>query len=330
MTYNWLVNINSLKFNEKSILLIGAGVMGEQFGHALSRMNITNVTVLSRTEQKTNNLCKKFNFHPLSGGYKKHLASLEKKDLVIIALPIELLLPATIATIEAGQTNILIEKPGSLYSKQLAALTEKVTHQTIRIAYNRIVYPNFYKLKEIAEKEGGIISCRYTFTEWIHTLDFSIYSTETLRRWGIANSLHVINMAHELIGLPKEIFSTQLRGLEWHPSGSVFVGSGISENKILFSYHADWNSAGRWGIEIMTYENAYRLIPLEDLYVCPKGSVKWEKVSFDSAYPNVKQGIAEEISVMLTEEALEKPELISLEKATAYTQLAEKIFGYKS
>ncbi len=329
MSYNWLININSLNFEDKSILLIGAGAMAEQFAQAFSRMNMKNVTVLSRAEKRTTQLCNKYNFRPLSGGFEKHLSSLKKMDLVVITTPIPTLIPATIAAIESGQTNILVEKPGSLYSQRLLSLAEKVNSQVVKIAYNRIVYPNFYKLKELAEEEGGITSCRYTFTEWIHRFDFTKESAETFSHWGIANTLHPISMAHELIGMPKEIWSSQSGKLDWHPAGKTFVGSGITENDVLFSYHADWTSSGRWGIEIMTEKNAYRLIPLEDLYVCPKGSVKWEKVPFETAYPDVKQGVAEEIAIMLTEATFEKPELISLEKAAAYTQLAEKIFGYQ-
>ncbi|MFC1869493.1 hypothetical protein ACFL0H_15365 [Thermodesulfobacteriota bacterium] len=83
--------------------------------------------------------------------------------------------------------------------------------------------------------------------------------------WGIANSLHIISMAHDLIGLPKKMQSYQFGKLDWHPSSDRFVGAGVSKENIPFSYHVDWSLAGRWGIEIMTPQNAYRLIPLEQL-----------------------------------------------------------------
>jgi len=47
-------------------------------------------------------------------------------------------------------------------------------------------------------------------------------------------------MAMELIGMPKDISIHQFGKLDWYPSGSVFVGNGISRNDMPFSYHADW------------------------------------------------------------------------------------------
>jgi len=117
--------------------------------------------------------------------------------------------------------------------------------------------------------------------------------------------------------------------LSCHPSGAIFVGSGITENNIPFSYHADWNSSGGWGIEVMTKENAYRLIPLEDLFVCPKGKSDWKQIPFKTAFPDVKAGVAEEIAIMLNLEN-KKNEMISLQRAASFNKVAEKFFGYDS
>ena len=116
--------------------------------------------------------------------------------------------------------------------------------------------------------------------------------------------------------------------LDWHPSGDRFVGAGVTHENILFSYHADWVSAGRWGIEIMTPKNAYRLIPLEQLYRCKKGTFNWEAVETTSAFPDVKQGIAEEVAIMLDPELEKTIPLITIEKAAKCTELAEEIMGY--
>ena len=135
-------------------------------------------------------------------------------------------------------------------------------------------------------------------------------------------------MAFELIGMPKEISTYQNGKLEWHPSGSIFVGSGISENNIPFSYHANWNGGGRWGIEVITKNNIYRLIPLEKLFKQSKGSTDWTEILINNAFPDVKTGFAEEIAVMLSDELDEKIGMVSLKKAFEYNKLAEMIFGY--
>ena len=135
-------------------------------------------------------------------------------------------------------------------------------------------------------------------------------------------------MVVDLIGMPKEITTYQSGQLDWHPSGSIFVGSGISKANIPFSYHADWNSNGRWGIEVMTTENSYRLVPLEELYVSSKGTTDWQKLSFEKAFLDVKPGLAEEIAVMLDDNLYKKTDLPTLSDAAELNKLAEKIFGY--
>ena len=149
-------------------------------------------------------------------------------------------------------------------------------------------------------------------------------------RWGIANSLHVISMAHYLIGLPKEMQAYQYGKLDWHPSGDRFVGAGVTNENVSFSYHADWSSAGRWGIEIMTPQNAYRLIPLEQLCRCKKGTFNWDIIETTSAFPDVKQGIAEEVAIMLDPELEKTVPLAIIEKVAEYTKLAEEVLGYAS
>lgn len=109
------------------------------------------------------------------------------------------------------------------------------------------------------------------------------------------------------------------------------VGVGIITENIPFSYHADWRSAGRWGIEIMTtHQNAYRLIPMEQLYRRRKGSFSWELVETAVAFPGVKQGISEEIAIMLDVELEKKIQMQSIEKAAEYIALTEEIMGYAS
>ena len=325
--YDLLANISSLKFKDKSVVIIGAGWMARQYAAALSRMKIKNVTIISKSKDSLTELCREFGFQLLVGGYEKHIPRMRHMDLVIVATPIHQLLPAAVLAVRHGQQNILIEKPGSLYHEELISKAKNLKKAKVRVAYNRLLYPNFHKLKQLVEGDGGITSCKFTFTEWIHTIDFAKESRDVYSRWGIANSLHVIATAFDLIGMPKEISAYQRGSLDWHPSGSVFVGSGMTETDIPFSYHADWNSAGRWGIEVMTKWDSYLLMPLEDLHVCKKGSNNWDKVPFDVSFPDVKHGVAEELAVMLDDSlALD---LVSLEKAAAFNKVAEKIFGYK-
>ena len=325
--YDWLINLHHLNLKNKSILLIGGGELSKQYIKALLKLNISDITVVTKTGNQIREFCDSNKINLLTNGFERNLVSCGVKDLVIVATPIPLLIPATDLAIKVGNKNILIEKPGSLYHKQLSSL--KPNTAKIRIAYNRIVYPNFYKLKTLIEKEGGITSCRFTFTEWLNRIDFTKYQKDEYKFWGISNSLHVISMAMELIGMPKKLSTNRSGFLKWHESGSIFVGSGISEKNIPFSYHADWGSGGRWGIEIFTKENLYQLISLEELYVTPKYSVERFQVPLKASFSNIKPGLAEEIALMLQPSIEKKIPLITPCRAVAYNKLAEKIFGYK-
>ncbi|NOS62186.1 MAG: hypothetical protein HOO66_04010 [Nitrosarchaeum sp.] len=328
-SYSELIKINSLDLQNKSVLIIGSGTIVNEYVIALVNLGIKDVTIIGNTENSIQKFKHFPNFKLIYGGYEINLPGIRKKDLTIIATPISSLTNAAKIAIENQQSRILIEKPGSVYKKDLKMLESIITNQKIRIGYNRLMYPSFHKLKSLAENDGGIISCKFDFTEWTHTIPFGRYKEEVYKRWGISNSLHVISMAFELIGMPEKISTYQNGKLEWHPSGSVFVGSGISENKIPFSYHANWNGGGRWGVEVVTQENIYRLIPLEKLYGLSKGSTEWKEIVVESAFPKVKEGIAEEIAVMLDDDFESKIGMISLQKAIKYNEIAEVIFGYK-
>ena len=252
ISYSWLKELKKQNFENKKIALLGSGLMAEQYCTALNQLKIHDVTIISNSSKNKQKFYKKFHFKKyLSGGYEKNIPNIDQQDLIIVSLPTLLLLDATKKLLKLGHDNILIEKPASLQSKDLFNLSKKIKNQNVRIAYNRLLYPSLLKLKSIIENEK-ITSCHFDFTEWIHKINFNKYSPEVYQHWGINNSLHVISMAFELIGLPKKLKSYQNGFLNWHKTGSIFVGSGISIHEIPFTYHSNWQSAGRWNIEIMT------------------------------------------------------------------------------
>jgi len=327
--YEKLANIDSNNFQNKSVLIIGSGYIALEYVKALKKLKIKNIEILSKSENSLDNKVLS-EYKIIFGGFEKKINLIEKKDLTIIATPINLLVKAATLAIKSGQENILIEKPGSLFKTDLIILEKLIKKQKVRIAYNRLFYPNFQKLKILSKIDGGITSCKFDFTEWVHTIPFGKYKKDVYRRWGISNSLHVISMAMELIGMPKKITTSQHGNLKWHPTGSIFVGNGISEKNIPFSYHANWEGGGRWGIEVVTKKNVYRLSPLEKLFVLKKGTTEWKEIQIKNIFPKIKMGLAEEIVIMLND-ALEKQlKMVTIKRAIEYNKLAEKIFAYKN
>ena len=47
----------------------------------------------------------------------------------------------------------------------------------------------------------------------------------------------------------------------------------------LFSYNANWESAGRWWVEFLTNKNRYLMKPMEQLFVQKRGSISLDKIS---------------------------------------------------
>ena len=50
---------------------------------------------------------------------------------------------------------------------------------------------------------------------------------------------------------------------------------------MFFSYQADWEAPGRWGVEVLTRKRRFIFRPMEQLQVVQLGSVKVDKVELD-------------------------------------------------
>jgi predicted dehydrogenase len=325
-SYDVISDLSLEKSSNFTVTIIGGGDITQEYAKCLEFLDISNVTIITNSRKDPKTFSNKFNYTVLSGGYEKHVPILKKQDLIIIATPTELLCPACNLCLDYGQNNILLEKPGSLYTNDLKLLNEKSKGSRIRIGLNRLCYPNVHLLKELCKNE--ILSCKFDFTEWTHKIPMNKYTKDEYRLWGISNSIHLISLAFELIGLPKKIDCFHQGSLDWHPSGSIFTGSGISCNSIPFSYHANWESAGRWMVEIMTKDKSYRLLPIEGLFMCEKGSVDWNPVSFNSTSSKTKPGILEQVIIMLNPNLEKNCPLTTLEQSIDYIKIATKILNY--
>jgi len=331
VSYQHLISLKSRDYSNFEVLIVGAGWMAGQYAEALKKLGVRRFGMVCRSEATAGRCRERYGIEAVPGGFERGLRQLGGFDLTIVALPIHELVTAAEAAIECGHRNILVEKPGALTRGPLAELQGRAdaARARVRVAYNRLAYPNLWQLKSLVAAEGGATSCRYTFTELVRAMDFDKERPEVYQRWGIANSLHVIAMAHDLIGPPENLTALQQGSLPWHRSGDRFVGAGKTRAGVPFSYHADWSSGGRWGIEVMTAENAYRLMPLEDLYRCPRGSFDWAPVGFETPFPGVKPGVAEQTAVMLAPDVEAHVPLVALQRAMDFITLAEKILGYE-
>ena len=152
------------------------------------------------------------------------------------------------------------------------------------VGYNRRYYAAVIRAQEIVLADGGVTSFNFEFTEWAHVIGPLQKADGVKEKLFLNNSTHVVDLAFYLGGKPREISTYTAGGLSWHPAASVFAGAGISDCGALFCYQANWSSAGRWGVEVLTNRNRLIFRPLEKLQIQKVGSLNAEFVDCDYKY----------------------------------------------
>ena len=325
--------ISECDFHNDAVTLLGYGYMGKAYLKALRALGIQKIRVCSRSPKPLQELQNEPDVETVSGGFEQLQCRPPPEELGIVATPISVLPGAARKLAALGFRRLLIEKPVSLWSREIEALDRSLKAQKVAAfcGYNRMAYPAFHEVRARAAQEGGITSCTYAFTEMIMPDWPARFPADVLARWGIGNSLHVIGMAHALVGLPGKWNGYCLgeQDIPWHPSGSVFVGAGISEQQIPFSYHADWGSTGRWAIELHTAESSYRLCPLETVARRTQPLGAWDQVPLTVFCPNTKPGVLEQVAACLHPSRF--PEVLwDLAGCARLTAFSERIFSYAS
>ena len=272
--------VQSLNMGEKMnhIWLIGAGTMAQDYIKVLEVLKKDFIIVgrgihtAKKCEEVTG--CK-----VIPGGLNTFLShNPPKPSHAIVATGIEKLYQTTKTLLDYGVQNILVEKPAGLYQEEFEELvrTTKEKNANVFVAYNRRFYASVLKAQQIIKEDGGVTSFNFEFTEWAHVIAPLKKAEGVKEKWFLGNSTHVADLAFFLGGKPKEICCFANGNLDWHPASSVFSGAGKSIEGVLFSYHANWESAGRWGIEILTREHRLILRPMEKLQIQNRGSVAIE------------------------------------------------------
>mgnify|MGYP002032088443 CR=1 FL=1 len=324
--------LETADFSDCSATIIGYGTMGKEYLKALLALGVGSIRVCAKTNNNLSRIQDIYsNVETISGDIESLALVPEKHELGIIATPIKELFISALRLSNLGFRRLLIEKPVSLASTEIDKLQNLLSAVGTQVwcGYNRISYPSFYEVKFLTDNDGGITSCTYSITELVKPEWTTQFGHDELSKWGIANSIHVISMAHKLIGMPEEWNAFQKHPLDWHDTGSIFVGSGISDQDIAFSYHADWQSKSRWKVEVHTQKTSYLLCPLEQIFVKRQSLSDWTYAPIQTFNDTVKTGILEQtasaLGVIGTDERL-----ATLQDAATLTSYAETVFGYKN
>ena len=250
---------------------------------------------------------------------------------VILASPVETLTPIAIQVMNAGVKHLLIEKPAAMDQRECRMLMACAAESgaQIYVAYNRRFYASVRAALAHMQSAGeNIESILFEFNEVMSTQGPDA-APEVKASWLLANSMHVIDTAFHPVGLPDLLRSRFQRsgGLPWHPTGSVFVGSGYTTLGVPFAFHANWDAPGRWGFEWMTKSTRYVFRPMEKLSIMSRGRFDLEQMTLDDGLDiQFKPGVYLQNKAFLAGDR--SAGLVTLPEAAALVPLAQKIAGY--
>lgn len=286
----------------KPVWLVGAGIMAIDYAKVLLGQSVS-FEVIGRGEASAKRFSEQTGINVLVGGLDYHLGlNKEKPATAIVAVGVEQLAQTTIQLINHGIKRIIVEKPAGLNLMQIDQVLQvaKAENAKVFVAYNRRFYASVKKAKELIEIDGGVTSFNFEFTEWSHIIQSLDKPAEVKAMCFLNNSSHVVDMAFYLGGEPSELSCYTAGGLDWHPQAAVFAGAGRTKNGALFSYQANWDAPGRWGVEVLTKYHRFIFRPLEQLHVQKKGSVKIEPIEIEDDLDKIfKPGLYKQVEAFL-------------------------------
>lgn len=261
----------------KKVLLVGTGNIARDYVKVLQGLSVS-FDVVGRSVEGCRQFTEDTGVPATSGGVQAAGIQPGVCDAAILAIDASQLVPVALDLMALGVRNLLVEKPGAISKRDFASLVCRAddTQTKVYIAYNRRFYASLMQAERLIDQDGGLCSMQFEFTEWPHTVTKTGLPEETLRNWFLCNSTHVVDMAFYFGGMPKQMMCYAGGTQIWTDEHERFVGAGITERGVYFSYGSNWNAPGRWKVELMT--KAHRLIfaPIEKLQIQNNGSVKVE------------------------------------------------------
>ena len=294
----------SYNIKHKNLLVVGVGPIAQEYVKILGDLGCA-FTVVGRGKENAVNFERQTGISTIAGGVDSFFSSNALKfDAAIVAVGIESLASVTSCLLANGIKNILLEKPGANHLNEISTLADLTKQQNAQVllAYNRRFYASVLHAKKIINEDGGVSSFNFEFTEWGHEIEKLPQSKEIKNNWLMANSSHVIDMAFYMGGFPEQMSCYSKDELSWHKPIN-FSGAGISQNKALFSYQANWDAPGRWGVEIITKKHRLIFRPLEKLQIQKKGSIEINYVEIDNTLDvKYKPGFYKQVVAFLSED----------------------------
>lgn len=317
--------------NLKKVLLVGAGYMAYEYSKVLDSFEC-EYSVVGRSEKTAKEFFEKTKKKVIVGGIEASTLEYLQYDTAIVAVSVEYLKNVVIHLMARGVKKILVEKPAGLDLAEIKAICNvaKETKSQVFVAYNRRFYASVLEAKRLSALDGGVKSFNFEFTEWSHVIETLKKPSIVLNNWFLTNSSHVIDLAFFLGGEPEKIDCYVAGTTSWYSNASIFAGAGVSKTGALFSYQANWKSAGRWSVEILTNKHRYILRPMEKLHLQKCGSVEVEAVIIDDSFDQkFKPGLYLQTQAFINNGSSNE-DLLDIFQHAKNVEIFEKIEGKKS
>ncbi len=268
------------------ICIVGAGAIAKEYAKVLSSLN-KDYVVIGRGELSAGHFKRETGHPVVTGGIEKYLQEIPESQYpthAIVAVDIPQLAEVTVALMKRNIPNILVEKPGFANVEDLSILKKngEASVSKVLIAYNRRFFSSVIEAEKMIKEDGGVLSFHFEFTEWTKSVMALPRPQPILDNWFYANSSHVVDLAFYLGGFPVSLSSYTSGKLDWYKH-AIFVGSGKTDRDALFSYCANWDAPGRWGVEIMTRAHRFYLKPMELLQIQNLNSIAITQVEIDDS-----------------------------------------------
>ena len=313
------------------VWLVGAGGMAANYAKVFEALKV-HYLVIGRGDSSASKFEGSLGVKVYRGGLERMLSlqGSSLPDCAVIAVGVEALAPVTALALRSGIKRVLVEKPAGLNAAQICGVKDLASHvqAEVFVAFNRRFYSSVLTAQGIIDDDGGVSSFTFEFTELSDEVTKLQKGPGVKEKWLLANSSHVIDLAFHLGGDPEQLYTIRSGSLPWHPSAAVFVGAGRAKSGALFSYHANWWSAGRWGVEVNTTRTRLIFRPIETLQVMKKGSLSVEAIEtkdseIDSKF---KPGLFKQVNSFLFGDGQSR--LCTIGEHVARMPIYERIGGY--
>ncbi len=296
------------------ILLVGAGKMAADYAKVLAALDL-RPQVLGRGEASAATFTAATGLAVSIGPLADQLAALPAvPDTAIVTVNAMYLAEATADLIRAGVKRLLVEKPAGLDLAELETLCTVATRHgaEVYVGYNRRFMASVLRAQEMVAEDGGILSVKFDFSEPSRRIAQIAKPQRELDTWFYGNSSHVVDMAFHFFGAPVRLDAAVTGSVSWHAAGAVFTGHAQNATNALMSWHANWLSPGRWGVEVMTPERRLIFQPLEELRVqSHKGFDAVPEPLSNQLDTEFKPGLMRQVRAFLWGELADRLQLLS-------------------